>query len=74
MSMPEQSGDSFDFCVLFRVYFTGKGAIAWPDKHVGFMTADQAEDKEKLENMGWKILNLLDAADMDTASLFGGDN
>ena len=25
--MPEQSGDSFDFCVLFRVYFTGKGAI-----------------------------------------------
>ena len=26
MSMPEQSGDSFDFCVLFRVYFTGKGA------------------------------------------------
>ena len=25
MSMPEQSGDSFDFCVLFRVYFTGKG-------------------------------------------------
>ena len=28
MSMPEQSGDSFDFCVLFRVYFTGKGATA----------------------------------------------
>jgi len=28
MSMPEQSGDSFDFCVLFRVYFTGKGAPA----------------------------------------------
>ena len=27
MSMPEQFGDSFDFCVLFRVYFTGKGAI-----------------------------------------------
>ena len=26
--MPEQSGDSFDFCVLFRVYFTGKGAGA----------------------------------------------
>ena len=48
--------------------------IAWPDKHVGFMTADQADDKEKLENMGWKILNLLDAADIDAASLFGGDN
>ena len=25
--MPEQSGDSFDFCVLFRVYFIGKGAV-----------------------------------------------
>ena len=29
MSMPEQSGDSFDFCVLFRVYFTGKGALSF---------------------------------------------
>ena len=28
MTMPEQSGDSFDFCVLFRVYFTGKGAVS----------------------------------------------
>ena len=28
MSIPEQSGDSFDFCVLFRVYFIGKGAGA----------------------------------------------
>ena len=27
MSIPEQSGDSFDFCVLFRVYFIGKGAF-----------------------------------------------
>ena len=27
--MPEQSGDSFDFCVLFRVYFTGKGASSF---------------------------------------------
>ena len=38
------------------------------------MTAGQAEDKEKLEEMGWKILSLLDAADIDTASLFGGDD
>ena len=28
--MLEQSGDSFDFCVLFRVYFTGKGTILYP--------------------------------------------
>ena len=48
--------------------------IAWPDRRIGFMTVEQAEDKEKLENLGWQILNLLDAADIDTASLFGGDN
>ena len=34
MSMPEQSGDSFDFCVLFRVYFTGKGAIITKVAHI----------------------------------------
>lgn len=38
------------------------------------MTVEQAEDKEKLEKLGWTILNLLDAADIDTVSLFGGDN
>lgn len=48
--------------------------IAWPDRRIGFMTVEQAEDKEKLEKLGWQILNLLDAADIDTASLFGGDN
>lgn len=48
--------------------------IAWPDRRVGFMTAEQAEDKEKLEKLGWRILSLLDAADIDTASYFGGDN
>ena len=48
--------------------------IAWPDRRIGFMTVEQAEDKEKLEKLGWQILNLLDATDIDTASLFGGDN
>ena len=40
MSMPEQSGDSFDFCVLFRVYFTGKGAevIEILKKSVGILS------------------------------------
>ena len=32
MSIPEQFGDSFDFCVLFRVYFTGKGALYFSDR------------------------------------------
>ena len=27
MSILEQSGDLFDFCVLFRVHFTGKGTL-----------------------------------------------
>lgn len=48
--------------------------IAWPERCVGFMTIEQADDKEKLEKLGWKILNLIDAADIDAASLFGGDN
>lgn len=48
--------------------------IAWPDRRVGFMTAEQAEDKEKLEKLGWRILSLLDAADIGIASYFGGDN
>ena len=48
--------------------------IAWPDRQIGFMTAEQAEDKQKLEKLGWRILNLLDAADIDTVSYFGGDN
>ena len=48
--------------------------IAWPDRRVGFMTAEQTVDKEKLEQLGWKILNLFDVADIDTASYFGGDN
>lgn len=48
--------------------------IAWPDRRVGFMTAEQTVDKEKLEQVGWKILNLFDVADIDTASYFGGDN
>lgn len=38
------------------------------------MTAEQAEDKEKLEKLGWRILNLLDIANMDVACYFGGDN
>ncbi|MBL6467932.1 MAG: DEAD/DEAH box helicase [Mogibacterium sp.] len=48
--------------------------IAWPDRRVGFMTAEQTVDKKKLEQVGWKILNLFDVADIDTASYFGGDN
>lgn len=47
--------------------------IAWPDKCIGFMTVEQSQDKQKLEDLGWKILNLLDVADIDAVSLFGGD-
>ena len=47
--------------------------IAWPDRRIGFMTAEQAEDKKKLEKLGWRILNLLDIANMDVASYFAAD-
>jgi len=45
--------------------------IAWPDEKVGFMTAEQLEDKEKLENMRWRIVDMLSIS--EAADYFGGD-
>lgn len=36
--------------------------IAWPDRKIGYLTADQLEDKEALEAAGWKILSITDLA------------
>ena len=36
--------------------------IAWPAKRIGFMTTEQAVDRVRLEKLGWKILNSIDAA------------
>ena len=50
MSIPEQSGDSFDFCVLFRVYFTEKGAdalIANQEAAVRQAAADLAQKQKE---------------------------
>ena len=55
-------------------YFVATVEIAWPEKHIGFMTAEQAEDKGKLEGLGWKILSLIDATDANITNLFGGEN
>ena len=46
--------------------------IAWPDKKVGFLTVEQLEDKEKLEQNGWKIIDMLSLS--DAAKLFGGED
>ena len=46
--------------------------IAWPDRKIGFMTAEQIEDRSVLEDLGWKIVTLIDAA--DAATIFRGDN
>jgi len=48
--------------------------IAWPAKRIGFMTTEQVVDRERLERLGWKILNSIDAVNIDVGSLFGGDN
>lgn len=45
--------------------------IAWPSRKIGFMTADQMEDKEAVEAVGWKILSVMDAAGI--ADFFGGE-
>lgn len=47
--------------------------IAWPDKKIGYLTVEQLEDKEVLEDSGWKILSITDLAGEIT--LFeGGEN
>ena len=33
--------------------------IAWPGNKIGFLIDEQLTDKEKLEEQGWKILNLI---------------
>ena len=48
--------------------------IAWPDKRIGFMTAEQSVDKEKLEALGWRILTLSDSAELDYTAIFRGVN
>ena len=45
--------------------------IAWTEKKVGYMTADQLVDKEMMESMGWHILDLLSIS--GATQYFGGD-
>ena len=57
----------------------GAGVPAPNEDDVGYeVEGDDGEVvatvEEKLEKLGWRILSLLDAADIDTASYFGGDN
>ena len=67
MSIPEQSGDSFDFCVLFRVYFTGKGAgyDCTILKHI--FQIDQTAIVHRL-------CNIVEIVYMDDAVIVGGDH
>ena len=45
--------------------------IAWPERKIGFLTVEQLGDKSKLEDLGWRIVSLMDS---DMANIFGGDN
>ena len=45
--------------------------IAWTDKKLGFMTAEQMEDREQAESLGWTVLSATDAAGI--AEYFGGE-
>jgi len=42
--MPEQSGDSFDLCMFFCVYFTGKGGRNNPVVHAVYMSIGEKHD------------------------------
>ncbi len=43
--------------------------LAWPDLKIGYLTDDQVKDKEKLEKLGWNIIEDIGSVD---SSLFGG--
>ncbi len=44
--------------------------LAWPDKKIGFLTENQFEDKEKLEQKGWTIIDINRLS--EAAEIFGG--
>ena len=45
--------------------------LAWISNKIGFMTEEQAEEREAAENAGWKIFTTEDEIDI---TLFGGEN
>ena len=46
--------------------------IAWVEKKIGYMTADQIEDKKAVESLGWKVIGI---ADIDNIhNIFEGDD
>ena len=44
--------------------------LAWPDKKIGFLTETQLEDKEKLEQKGWTVIDMSRLS--EAAEMFGG--
>ena len=44
--------------------------LAWPELKIGFLAEEQQDDKEKLENSGWTIIDDAESVDL---SIFGGD-
>lgn len=46
--------------------------IAWPEQKIGYLTEEQLEDQEKLEQEGWRIMNLLNIKDF--VDVLGGKN
>ena len=48
--------------------------ISWPDKKLGFLTVEQLEDKEQLEQAGWKIVDLISLSDAAAMFKVGGED
>jgi len=44
--------------------------IAWPEQKLGFMTAEQLDDKAVVEQMGWKIIDILSLSEAE--DILGG--
>ncbi len=46
--------------------------IVWPEQRIAFLTEDQMDQKDKVEDSGWKVIGILNIS--DAAKLFGGEN
>ena len=44
--------------------------IAWPEEKIGYLTAEQIEDKDILEKSGWKFIDLMNTEEWE--DMFGG--
>ena len=72
ISVPVPSEDNIGYEIVdANDMVVGEVTIAWPEKKIGLITTEMAESKPQLEELGWKVFDATNIADM--LDLFGGD-